>query len=480
MSDQNLNRRKFLSALAGAGAFASSLELEAAASTYNKTVKYLKKNKHFNTKKITVLYPSGSRANLLPVAKLFKEVSGVEVHLKEGSLDKISSEMAVSQSFYNKNTSFDVALPATFNLPDLAKNKIILDLTEYSKKYESPNFTESGFCPVKNTHLNSLYGYQTDGDAFLGFYNKKLINLKKDAYQQKFSKPHEAAKTWEQLDQQIKFFNNPKQGHFGGTLFRNKRYMPWEFWMRLHSKGYFPVSDTMKPQFNNPAGLAALSEMIETTKYLDPTVKKNSLFDNFKAFSKANSYFNLGWGGTQKYLRSEDSLIKNDILPAQPPGGIVKGQHFYMPYFNWGWSYVVSTKSKMPELAYLFCLFAATPEISTLAIAEQGGYFDPFRKEHFENKKIQSVYGEDFLTVQKEALNNSIPFFYIYGKDKYFNALRQSLYLADAGYLTPKKALDLAAAKWDVITEEFGRESQIKQWMRLKKLYPKKLALVLT
>ena len=61
------------------------------------------------------------------------------------------------------------------------------------------------------------------------------------------------------------------------------------------------------------------------------------------------------------------------------PGGMVKGQLLKTPYFNWGWNYVVSTVSKQPEIAYLFTLYACSPVMSTHAVRDVDGYFDPFR-----------------------------------------------------------------------------------------------------
>jgi len=108
------------------------------------------------------------------------------------------------------------------------------------------------------------------------------------------------------------------------------------------------------------------------------------------------------------------------MVYGQSPGGILDGVHFSVPYFNWGWNYVVLKNSQQPELAYLFALFAATPQMSTLAVQQSDGFFDPFRPEHYADPQIQKVYSPAFLRNQQSIRWNRL-------REKYPAALRAQL-----------------------------------------------------
>jgi multiple sugar transport system substrate-binding protein len=268
------------------------------------------------------------------------------------------------------------------------------------------------------------------------------------------------------------FFHRPDKKMFGGALFRTPTYIAWEFWVRFHAKGYWPFDANLGPQINNDAGVEALEELIVASSSLYGKARTNGLFDNWKAFADGNIYCNIGWGGTQKFLNSKKSKIRGNLLYAPTPGGDVNGELVKVPYFNWGWNYTVSSASNEPEIAYLFALFACSPEMSTRAVREESGFFDPFRSAHYEDKEIQKTYTPEFLTAHKESMAGSIPDLYLPGQGEYFDALRENLVRADAGTQTAKRALDLTAQQWEQTTRRLGRTAQVEQWEFLRKSYP--------
>jgi multiple sugar transport system substrate-binding protein len=133
---------------------------------------------------------------------------------------------------------------------------------------------------------------------------------------------------------------------------------------------------------------------------------------------------------------------------------------------------VVSSVSQEPEIAYLYSLFACSPKMSTIAVRDPAGYFDPFRGAHYQDPAIQKTYTKEFLAAHKESMANSIPDLYLKGQGEYFDELRVNLAAADAGTKTPKQAMDDTAAAWARITRRMGARSQEVQWRFLKSLYP--------
>jgi multiple sugar transport system substrate-binding protein len=219
----------------------------------------------------------------------------------------------------------------------------------------------------------------------------------------------------------------------------------------------------------------AAEELVKASAYLYPGAKTNGLFENFEAYGQGDKFANIGWGGTQKFLNSEKSKMKGRMLFGSMPGGIVNGELLRTPYFNWGWNYVVSSVSREPEIAYLYTLFACSPKMSTIAVRDPGGYFDPFRGAHYADPEIQKTYSPEFLAAHKESMVNSIPDLYLKGQGEYFDELRVNLTAADAGTKTPKQAMDDTAATWSRITRRMGARSQAVQWKFLKSLYPEKV-----
>lgn len=423
---------------------------------------------------ISVLYPKGCRGNLEPVIAEFQRLTGVDIILRESALDEIASEMILENKLRRTSTRFDVAIPATFSIPDLVESGTIAAIDDFAAKYEPVSFATTCMYTLGDRYQGNLYGYQTDGDAYLMFYSRNLLESPKERqrYADRFGQPLRIPQTWPELDQQMKFFHRPNEDQYGGSLYRNRSYGAWEFWTRFHAKGFYPVDDTMNPQLDNDAGVQALEEMTSATRWLEPSVFSNGLFDNFVSYAQGNKYCNIGWGGTQKFLNSANSRVKNRIAHGLIPGGMLGNTTVSMPYFNWGWNYVVASRSRDPELAYLFILFASTAHISTQSVREPSGYFDPFRREHYTDSTIQRTYGSNFLQVHQESLEKCIPDFYLRGQGRYFSSLKHAVHAVNGGHLSPRKALTQVSTRWQRITDELGRDDQIRQWQFLKRSYP--------
>ena len=421
---------------------------------------------------LRILEPSGSLGNIKPVAENWTAATGIKVEYIEVPLGEINQKVLLES--VSKAGSFDLALPASFGIPDLAESGILVNLSPYVSKYEPEGYTDSIIYKTANYYKGTFYGYETDGDAYVMFYRRDWLEdpQEKKRYEDKYSEPLRVPETWEELDRQLAFFHRPEQGRYGGTLFRSQYFIAWEWWIRFHAKGFFPFTDGLVPQINNEAGVKALEELAAASKFLYPGARTDGLFENFEAYGKGTAYANIGWGGTQKYLNGPKSGVRGKLTYGPMPGGNVKGAILKTPYFNWGWNYVVSSLSKEPEIAYLFTLYAVSPEQSTIAVRDRDGYFDPFRNEHYKDPEIISLYSKEFLDVHGASMRGAVPDLYLKGQGEYFDSLRVNVQAADAGQKTPKQALDDTARDWNRITKRIGLKSQVVQWQFLKGLYP--------
>jgi multiple sugar transport system substrate-binding protein len=421
---------------------------------------------------LKILQPSGSLGNVKPVADPFTAETGIKVEYHEVPLGEITQRILLES--VAKTGAFDIALPATFGVPDLVESGILVNLDQYAVQYEPADFQEDALFSSGDYYKGSLYGYQTDGDTYVMFYNKDWLEDPEE--NKKFSDNNgyelKVPDTWEELDAMMAHFHRPDEGMYGGALFRTQYFLAWEWWVRYHAKGYFPVDDDLNPMINNDAGVEALEEMVAASAHLYPGARTNGLFENFEAFGVGDKFCNIGWGGTQKFLNSDKSNIRGRMAYGPTPGGMVNGELLKTPYFNWGWNYVVSSVSPEPEIAYLFTLYACSPAMSTIAVRDIGGYFDPFRGDHYVDSEIIDAYSAEFLEVHKASMEGSIPDFYLKGQGEYFDELRTNLGAADAGTKTARQALDDTARSWERITRRMGKRSQAVQWAFLKSIYP--------
>lgn len=424
---------------------------------------------------LRILLPRGSFANVSPVARMFTDLSGIPVELREINLEEVG--LQISLDSVSGSMDYDLALPATFSLPDLVEVAGIRPLTGYARRHEPEGFRDGSLYGVGDDFDGEVYGFQTDGDAYMMFYLADRLSSETEQarYADRFGHALAVPDTWAELDRQIAWFHRPDEGMTGGLLFRSPGYLAWEWWARIHAGGVWPLSPDLAPQLCSDAGIAALEAMIRVTGYLAPEVRTAGLVDNWVRYAQGDIYANIGWGGSQKYFNTPDSPVRGRLIHGPTPGGVMDGEVISVPYFNWGWSYVVTSASPEPEIAYLFALFAASPDMSALAVRQADGFFDPFREEHYDDDGIKAAYSEPFLAVHRQSMTEAVPDLYLARQSDYFHALSEGLMRAIDGTIAPERALRLVEQRWELISLEVGRERQRRRWQALRRKYPDRL-----
>lgn len=421
---------------------------------------------------LRLLIPTGCEGNVEPVAQAFREATGIEVTWRAVGVGDVASHLSLDA--LSGDGGYDLALPATFALPDLASVGAIRDLGDLAARHEPPGFRDQTLYDIGDTFDGRIYGFQTDGDTYVMFYHRDWMSdpVEQGRYSELYGTALNVPQTWTELDRQMAFFHRPEQGRFGGALFRTAGYLAWEWWVRFHAKGVWPLSPDLEPQIASDQGVEALEEMIRASETLYPEAPSAGLFRNWERYAEGQIYCNIGWGGSQKYLNRPESHMRGRMIFGPTPGGIVGGELLRTSYFNWGWSYVVTRFSKQPELAYLYALFASTSAISTLAVRDAGGYFDPFRAEHYTDPVVQQIYSPEFLQVHEASMRASIPDLYLARQSEYFRVLNDALLDAILRRETPETALYQAAVQWSLLNRQVGEAQQRTRWRALRDKYP--------
>ncbi|NRA67660.1 MAG: hypothetical protein HRU19_24475 [Pseudobacteriovorax sp.] len=294
----NWNRRQLL--LASGGAFLSlPAWVKSATDGKNIDQKFIRDiADSAKTKDLTVIYPKGCLANLKPIIQQFSKLTSVQVKLKEVGFNDITNHLLKTRLIKGRDNHFDIAIPPSFSIPDLAEADVIQEFDNDVSKMSLQDY-ETSLYSLGDYYADKLFGLQTSGDAYMLFLRKSWLLDKKnqDRYRQKFQRNLEIPQTWEELDRQLAFFHKPSKNQYGGCFFRHKLYMHWEYWIRLHGKGLYPCSADLRPQLTVDSSVTALEEMKSATRFLHPSCQRNGPYENFSLFNQGNCYANLSWGG---------------------------------------------------------------------------------------------------------------------------------------------------------------------------------------
>ena len=424
-------------------------------------------------KKLTLLLPTGSEDNMRPVVAAFEARSGIKISQQYTPVDDISTFLLLTHSGQAK--AFDLALPPTFGIADLAEAGALTPLNEFAERYEPEDYRTDMLYRSGEQVDGLFYGYQTDGDVYLGFLNESLLmqNERHKAFADQFGRAPERFNSWAELDQLMAFYHQPDQNQYGGSLFRTPAYGLWEFWLRMHAAGIAPFDADLQPQLTAEPAVEALTALVRAADSQEPGASVHSLFQNWSSFKENNKLINIGWGGSQKAFYQGDSPIRTSVKAFLPPGDETAPGG--LPYFNWGWNFAVPSGSRRAEVGYLFSLFACSPTISTLAVRQPDGYFDPYRKVHYTDPEILETYSRTFLDTHATAMGQCLPDCYIGGQADYFAVLARYVSLAVRHKLTPRTALRTTARQWQAITVKRGRARQIRSWQSVWNDYPESI-----
>ena len=429
---------------------------------------------------LKILLPEGSHANVAPIVQEFQRLTGIDVVTTEVPVDEVDVQLTLDHM--SGRHKYDIALPPTFSLPDLAEDKVIAPLSMLNGFDRISELHAHALFTVGDTFDDATYGFQTDGDAYVMFYNNDFLadDVQALGYQDQYGVPLKTPETWQELDRQMAWFHQPDKGAYGGILFRNPGYVAWEWWVRFHATGRWPLSADMTPQLATDAGVGALEDMIRATEFLAPEAATAGLFENWERYARGDIYANVGWGGSQKFFNKPGSGLRGKLTYGQTPGGLVDGNRLVTPYFNWGWNYVVLSQSPKAELAMHFAAFATSPEISTLSVRQTDGFFDPFRAEHYDDAGIRRAYSEPFLKVHRDSMENAIPDLYLARHGDYFRSLSNWISRALDGTTSPETALMRVEQQWNIITSEVGHTRQTERWLALRAKYPTNAQMLLS
>lgn len=430
---------------------------------------------------LTLLIPSGSEGNFDAVRDQWESETGISIDYNVVPLTEINSKAMSAAT--TRSSAYDVMLPSPFGLPDFAESNLALNLTEKVNQYDPEITGEQGVLDplylFGNMYKGQVYGLCTDGDVMNLHLRTPWLenNDYRKEYESQYGQELQPPETYGEFDQQIKFFGE-MDDMYGAWIFMSPFYAKWPFLRRLLARGRLPFDDNMEPNVNNDDGVAVLENLKEIKPYNHPNATSEGYTTQYADYAKGNVYAAFSWPSFSKFIMNSDSSNIDDSSEwqlAKVPGREVNGSMIRPCSFTFSWSYIVNNYSKVPELAYLFSQWMYSPSVSEESIPAEGGYFDPFRKNHFESDKIGEIFaGDDFdqwLEAHEFNVKHSFPELELKGGSEYLNALDSAVTSVLNNDKDPESELSNVESQWADITEQYGRDSQVEQWNFLKSTF---------
>ncbi len=375
-------------------------------------------------------------------------------------------------------------------MPDWVKDQIEMD--DYVGYLKAPVGTWDG-----KTYRISIDGdchnfnYRTDY-----FEDEALAKAWKD---EGHEGPWEVPTTWQKVQEVTKFLKGKKVGGFDahGYLDPLKGWGGFGFYfLGSRATAYAKHPDDpawlfdpadMKPRVNNPAWVRAIQDVLDV---LDAQPADQINADpgttGFQQFLAGTGSMLSWWGDIGSNAKTSDSsvvgeLIGFSILPGSDDvynaktgqwDTLSSGPNFApnMAYIGWG-VYVMATvdsDAKKKKAAWSAAAHLGGKDISLWCAAYPSG-FQPYRNSHFDIPEwVGAGYDEafisDYLASEADSYNhpNAAIEPRIPGIFQYYSVAEDELAKIYAGQYGAQEGADRIAAAWDRITDQIGRESQIK------------------
>ena len=373
-----------------------------------------------------------------------------------------------------KTGSFDIFNDFPYTMPDAVGAGVIVDLDKFAAKGK-PDFNDiAAGLKFQQYYDGKLYEMVLDGDQLVLAIRKDIVENPQviKEYQAKFGKKPGCPATVDEWEQMAAYFQTKAGETRWGIKFDKPMYGAMGYRSVNFSYRHFPVyfggllfDKDMKPQINTPEGITAIKKFASVVKYMPPDIQGWGTAQIYPFWGSGQAFSVMSFPSVVGYGNSNPkSVVKDKQISCLIPSTTWKGKQVRRDPQAAGTGYMVNTYGKHPELAYYFIQWLTSPSIGAEAIAHPKGFWDPYRTSNLTDPAILKRFGKQHVETTLENTKYTVSLLMIEGNYEYFKILDDNLADVMSGNQKPEEAAKKIEAGWNRVTEDIGRDRQIKSW----------------
>ncbi len=418
-----------------------------------------------------------------------KEESGIELVLNPVAqadvYTKLKNEFVSGTGAFDLVVYFPALLPEFVNMGNLRPMDDFIGVRD-------PKLDDiiTPFRKLYCTYNDKLYALPYDGDLHVYYYRKDLFeNAEEKAnFKKKYGYDLAVPETWEKARDVAEFFTRKKGQTLAGKVLQNDFYgngmllgrgwCHFEWMDHFTAYGGIYFDENLEPMINSQAGVKALDELKEMSKFAPPGILSWGFTENRGSFLGGNLASMILWTGTFKYsYNKQESKIAGKVGVSHIPGAMVNGKLQYKATMPFGRVMSITSTSKHPAEAFWVASYMSQKASIDFCFDPRTGE-DPFRYSHVNAPDKLAKYLSDFskgevpvsdcknyLDAIKSNLEHGYPDLSIPGSNEYMDILDLYIHKALSGEMGSKEALDKVAAEWNKISNSLGFDKQKAIWL---------------
>lgn len=456
--------------------------------------------KPFDGVEIDVLTFTGPQVAepLIRRAPEFKELTGAQVNVITVPFGELYQAMLTDQA--TGTNSFQGFLFAPAWLPDFVTPGYLEDLGPYIEADPAIEWEDIApfFRDFVASYAGSTYAIPVDGDFHMAYYRT-------DVFEEAGLTPPATWDEWLAAAEQLNGtdMNGDGEGDFGSCIAKQRGGQGY-WWIHtiagpyLQSQGtqqgiFFNTED-FTPLINNAGFIRALEIYKATTQYGPPDEINLELGDMRAAFLSGRCALALDWGDIGPLSIDESQSVVSEVTGALITPGTTEVVDWatgelvpcdettcpyavdgvnYAPFASFGgWAGGVSAGASQEEkdAAYAFFSYIAQPAQANVDVTIGATGYNPYRLSQFANLDpwleagFSDVAATNYLGAIENSLNspNMILDLRVPNAQQYQQVVLDEVvarFLADE--LSAEEAAQEITDRWEEITEEIGRDSQL-------------------